>query len=120
MLQSLSEMYGITINEILSARRLAESDFRERAEENLKTALSDSPFTLEEKIEFYKKKWKKDHRWGSALTRLAICMMLVVGVAKGETLMIVVYFTANMVQYLIERNRMMAYVEDRAFDGTGR
>ncbi len=120
MLQCLSEMYGITINEILSARRLSENDFRRQAEENIKTALSDSPFTLEEKIDFYKKKWKKEHRWGSALTRLAICILLVVGVARDETLLIIGYFAANMAQYVIERNQMMAYVEDRAFDGTGR
>ena len=40
MLQILSEFYGVSINEILSGERLSEVDFREKAEENLKTALS--------------------------------------------------------------------------------
>ena len=49
MLQMLSEMYGITINEILSGERLGEKEYRQKAEENIKVTLSASAFTWKEK-----------------------------------------------------------------------
>ena len=56
MLQQLSEIYGISINELLSGQRLAENDYRLQAEENIKSALNCSSFTLKERIAFFKKK----------------------------------------------------------------
>ena len=47
MLQMMSEVYGLTINEILSGERLTQEQYRQKAEENIKTALSESAFTLQ-------------------------------------------------------------------------
>lgn len=38
-LQSLSELYGVSINEILSAKRLSDIEYRSGAEENVKATL---------------------------------------------------------------------------------
>lgn len=118
MLQSLSGLYGITINEILSGQRLEEDSYQEKAEENIKAALA-GPFTLEEKIEFYKSKWKKDHFWTGVFFRTLIWGLLAVGLVTREPLWSAGYGLASLVYYCVERNRMMTYVEDRAFDGTG-
>lgn len=120
MLQLLSELYGITINEILSGEKLSAQQYREKAEENIRTVLSESAFTLHEKIEFYKKKWKKDHFMESLCERVLLCVLLVVGILTHELLWTIAYVIANVVYYCIERNRMMAYVEAHAFDGSGR
>ncbi len=60
MLQALSELYGITINEIISAQRLSRTEYVEKAEENIRTALDKSAFTLKEKQEYFAKKWTRE------------------------------------------------------------
>lgn len=119
MLQSMSELYGITINEILSAERLTAEEYREKAEENIRSVLDSSPFTLEEKIDFYKKKWKKDHYWACLMARVLIWVLLAIGIMTRELLWTIGYAIANVVYYCVERDRMMTYVEAHAFDGSG-
>ena len=119
MLQGLSELYGITINEILSGERLTGEEYREKAEENIKTALERSPFSLEEKVEYYKGKWRKDHFWTCTVIRILIWGLLAVGLMTRELLWSVGYAAASLIYYCIERNQMMTYVEARAYDGTG-
>ena len=119
MLQLLSDLYGLSINEILSAQRLNPDQYRQKAEENLKTIVSKSPFTLQEKIAFYKRKWKKDHFVTGLLVRLLIVCLLFQGVFTKNLLWTIGYAVANVVHSLIERNQMMIYVEAHAYDGTG-
>lgn len=119
MLQSLSELYGITINEILSGERLTAEEYREKAEENIRSALDSSPFTLEEKIDYYKRKWKKDHYWFCLIARVLIWVLLAIGIMTRELLWTIGFGIANVVYYCVERNQMMTYVEAHAFDGSG-
>lgn len=117
MLQRLSELYGITINEILSAERLDEKAYREKAEENIKSALVSS-FTLKERMEYFKKKWRREHIFDLVMGMLAAAGLYAVGILWLDGLQIVgclfcVYFLIRW------NNQMMSYVEDRAFDGSG-
>ena len=50
MLQRLSERYGVSINELLSGERLTAESYREKAEENIKSALHQSAFSVQERI----------------------------------------------------------------------
>ncbi len=59
MLLELSNFYGVSINEILSGRRLDDTEAKSAADENLKSVLEESPFSLEEKKQYFTKKWKK-------------------------------------------------------------
>jgi transcriptional regulator with XRE-family HTH domain len=119
MLQLLSEMYGITINEILSGERLSEQEYREKAEENIKTTLSSSAFTLKEKMDFFKRKWQKEHLFTTVLGWLMIAVGLVAGTIFDNGLQLLA-IVAGFVFIIMRRNQMMSYVEDRAFDGSGR
>ena len=119
MLQALSEFYGLTINEILSAQRLNPDEYQQKAEENLKAVVSTSPFTLQDKIDFFKHKWKKEHFFTSLLIRLLIVCLLFQGIFTKNLLWTIGYAVANVVHSLIERNQMMIYVEAHAYDGTG-
>ena len=57
MLEELSTMYGMTINELLSGKKLSTEEYKEMAETNIKETLKESTFSLKEKQEFFKKKW---------------------------------------------------------------
>jgi transcriptional regulator with XRE-family HTH domain len=119
MLQALSTYYGITINEILSGQRLSEQEYRAHAEENVKSALAESSFTLKEKLEYYKIKWKREHRADWVFAVLLAILLCVVGVMKDNGLQIAGPLWISVFS-VVQYNRMMAYVEDRAFDGSGR
>ena len=119
MLQSLSQLYDVTINELLSGQRLSEAAYQKKAEENIKTALAASSFTLEERVAFYQHKWKKDHFQSRILVRLLLGSMLVISLWTHNLLWTAFYAVVGTSYYAMERNRMMTYVEARAFDGSG-
>ena len=62
MLEELSNMYGMTINELLSGKKLSTEEYKEMAETNIKETLKASAFSLKEKQEFFKKKcgWRNN------------------------------------------------------------
>ena len=51
----MSEKFGVSINEILSGKRLTDKEYITTAEENLVQTIKNSSFSLKEKIDFYKK-----------------------------------------------------------------
>ena len=57
MLLALSELYGVSMNELVAGERLTPEALPEKAEENLTAA-----FQLSERKDFWRKKWEKDHR----------------------------------------------------------
>lgn len=115
MLQLLSELYGISINEILSGQRLAETAYKEKAEENIKSAL-ESSFTLKEKIDFYKKKWLKEHRLSTFICFGIYILLIVFGIHQDNRGLHLLAFAFMFVFIILRYNMMMAYVERRAFD----
>ncbi len=118
MLQTLSDFYGITINEILAAQTLSQEQFREKAEENVKTALKNSTFGLNEKIAFFQRKWDKEHFVGNALGMLLALALIVVGsVCDNGWQLVGTVFGFSWL--LVRQNQRKSYVEQRAFDGSG-
>lgn len=122
MLQGLSELYGLSINEILSCRRLSEAEYRKQAEDNIKSALRSSAFTYRERADYFKRKWDKEHFWGN----LAGCMLILgiwlyVLLVKPDNASELAVISAVAVPILVlwRRNQKMVYIEARAFDGTG-
>ena len=119
MLQALSTYYGVSINDILSGQRLTEREYRAHAEENMKSALAESSFTLKEKMDYFKKKWNREHIADWVFAVLLAILLCVVGVMRDNGLQIVGALWVSGFA-IVQNNRMMAYVEDRAFDGSGR
>lgn len=120
MLQLLSELYSITINEILCCQRLEERQFREKAEENLKTALCESAFALKEKIDYYERKWMKDHLFGNIVGTIFVLASIPLLGHFVEDIGGVLGFGLGVILCLVRRNQKMAYIEEHAFDGSGR
>lgn len=118
MLLELSKLYDVSINEILSGQRLTEAEYHEMAEENIKAAL-ESSFSLQEKMEYFKRKWRKEHRFEDILATIAVLGLSFAGYHYDNGLQFVAILLP-LIYYGIRNNRMMTYVESHAFDGTGR
>ncbi len=115
-LQLLSEFYGVSINELLSGKKLTDEEYKAVAEENIKSVLSISTFSLKEKIGYYKKKWLKEHMAG-LLLQLAVMVILVITMYIYYKNLLPLMIIAVPVCYAINNNRMMSYVEANAYDG---
>ncbi|MBQ2602472.1 MAG: helix-turn-helix transcriptional regulator [Oscillospiraceae bacterium] len=116
MLEELSHMYNMTINELLSGKKLSTEEYKEMAESNIKETLKASTFGLKEKQEFYKKKWLKDHTAIMVFIGLCIIAVFVAGAIMRNPL---IGYTAILMLVLAHgwrNNTMMTYVEKHAFD----
>ena len=118
-LLAMSEMFGVTVNELLSGHRLKEEEYKQAAEENLTQAIKSSSFALKDKIEFFKKKWLKDHV--AIMVFLGICIIgvFVAGIFLKNAIVCYGAFIFLVGAHCWRNNAMMTYVEKRAFDGTG-
>ena len=118
-LLAMSELFGVSINELLSGKRLLEAEYKVAAEENLKQTVRTSSFTLKDRIDFYKSKWLKEHRIIMILIGIGIVGVLLVGIILKNAWLIGATFILLLLAHAWRNNTMMAYVEDNAFDGSG-
>ena len=119
-LLAMSELFGVSINEMLSGKRLSEAEYKAAAEENLKQTVRTSSFTLKDRIDFYKSKWLKEHRTIMILIGIGIVGVLLVGIILKNAWLIGTTFILLLLAHVWRNNTMMAYVEDNAFDGSGK
>lgn len=117
MLEELSNMYGMSINELLSGKKLSMEEYKEMAETNIKETLKASAFSLKEKQEFYKKKWLKDHIAIMVFIGICIIGVFVAGIVDRNSLVGYVAVLMLVLAHGWRNNTMMAYVEKYAFDG---
>ena len=120
MLVSMSNLFHVTINELLSGKRLTQDEYKIAAEENLRQVVKASSFTLKEKIAFYKKKWLKEHIAAMCCWGIGIITVLVVGIILSLPILVSAAMLLLLAGHAWRNNTMMAYVERNAFDGTGR
>ena len=119
MLLSMSKLFDVSINELLSGKRLSQEEYKDAAEENLSRIVKTSSFTLKEKIIFYKKKWLREHIASMCIWVIGIVAALVVGIALSFPLLIAIAVLLLVVGHGWRNNAMMTYVERNAFDGGG-
>ncbi len=118
-LLTMSEMFGVSVNELLSGHRLKEEEYKQAAEENLTQTIKSSSFALKDKIDFFKKKWLRDHI--AIMVFLGICIIgvFVAGAIMKNSLIGYVAILMMVLAHCWRNNTMMTYVEQNAFDGTG-
>lgn len=85
ILQILSKLYDVSINEILSGERLDTDTYKEKAEENIVTALHNSTADLPEKVRQYKSEWRKKHWIELLLEIVALFSILICGAIFDKT-----------------------------------
>ena len=118
MLVMLSNLYGLTINELLSGKKLTTEEYKEMAEANMKEALEASTFTLKDKIEFFKKKWRKEHIAVMVFIGICIVTVFIIGAIKRISLLGSVAVLMLVLAHGWRNNTMMAYVEKHAYDAS--
>lgn len=113
---TLSEMFGVSINEILSGRKLSSSEYKAAAEENLCRCMDDSMFTVHEKHAYYKNKWLRDHM--AAMLGLAILVieMVTAGIVMKEPLLVAGSSLLLAGAHAWRHNAMMGYTEHHIYD----
>lgn len=119
ILMSLSEMYDISINEILSGKRLSELEYKNAAEENLTQALKSTSFTLKDRISYFKKKWLKEHIAIMVFIAVIIIGIIIAGILSKNFWILAASIPSLVLAHAWRNNTMMTYVEKNAFDGTG-
>ena len=118
MLEELSNMYGMTINELLSGKKLSTEEYKEMAETNIKETLKASTFELKEKQEYFKKKWLRDHVAVMVFVGICIIGAFVAGAIMRNSLVGYVAILMLVLAHGWRNNAMMTYVERYAFDGS--
>lgn len=116
----MSELFNVSVNELFSGKRLSSEEYRNAAEENLAQTIKASSFTLKDKIDFYKKKWLKDHIAIIVFWGICIVGVLMAGFILNKYWMGYVSFIFLVVGHGWRNNTMMAYVENNAYDGSGK
>ena len=113
------ELFDVSVNEILSGKRLLAEEYKEAAEINLTQTLKASSFSLKERIDFYKAKWLKEHI--SIMVFIGICIIGVAlaGVVCKQGWIISIAIFLLLVAHGWRNNTMMAYVEKNAYNGSG-
>ena len=119
VLLAMSQLFNVSVNEILSGKRLLAEEYKEAEETNLAQTLKTSSFSLKERIDFYKSKWLKEHI--SIMVFIGIC---IIGVALAEVVckqgwIISIAIFLLLVAHGWRNNTMMAYVEKNAYNGSG-
>jgi len=115
MLQGLSKLYNISINEILCGERIAEENYQAKAEETIAGILSGSSFSFKERSDFWKRKWQKDHLVTNIVLLVLLLVILVAGILLSMPLIAGLAPVFAVVVYMVRRNNMMIYVENNLY-----
>lgn len=114
-LLELSRFYSVSINEILTGERLDEATYKRAAEENLRSALTCSTFSYREQMDYFKKKWRREH-WGLFVVIIcALITLLVVGIMRDNMIFLILANVCAVWNVLACHNSMMAYAEGKVF-----
>ncbi|MDE6141247.1 MAG: helix-turn-helix domain-containing protein [Bacilli bacterium] len=109
----LCNILGITLNEFFLGERIKEEEFKEKADQNLFNVLEGSVFSLEEKIKYYRKKWKKDHRFELTVELIICLVLLFIFFDKKEVFILAII--GSLVWTRVKYNQMMLYIESHAY-----
>ncbi len=117
MLQALSELYGLTINELLAAQRLTPEEAPSKAEENLAQLIKENHvFQLNEQKQYWRDKWLRDHRGTIILLIIAYAVSQLIGLMIDR---IMLNATSSLIAIGIAvffSNARDSYVEHHLYD----
>ena len=114
IMQELCKILDITLNELFSGEKIPNNKYKEVADNNLLSALENSVFTLKDKVDYFKKKWEKEHFLELTFVMLIIVFFIVYGFIKDNGLQYL-FMIIGFISGIIENNRMMAYIERNTY-----
>lgn len=114
-LQLLSQIFQVSLNELLAGERLTEEAFRQKADENLLAVAKESAFSRKEKEAYYIRKWRREHLPLLAALALILLAAAAVPLLVGRPWLAGAAPVIGLVEYAWQNNKMMAYVEERLY-----
>ena len=112
--KEICKILDISLNEFFSGEKLTDETFKEVADSNLLNALENSVFTVKDKIDFFKKKWQKEHFFELTIVMVVIVFFIIYGFIKDNGLQYL-FMIIGFISSIIENNKMMAYIEKNAY-----
>ena len=112
----MSELFDVSINELLAGQRLSDDEYKQTADNNLTEALRSSSFTTKDKIDFFKKKWLKDHIFIMIVIGICILGVLAAGIILQNPILCSFSVILLLLGQIWRNNAMMAYVEKHIYD----
>lgn len=118
-LKLLSEVFRISINELLCGEKLTDANFRKKADENIAAVYRDSSFTVKEQSAYWKRKWLKEH-----IALIVSCGLITICLFFWAWYMFLPWLCGAcpllcLTVYALLHNRMMIYIEDRIYPESG-
>ncbi|MBQ8555324.1 MAG: helix-turn-helix transcriptional regulator [Clostridia bacterium] len=117
MLLALSELYGVSINELVAGERLTPEELPAKAEENLAAVMKENAtFQLQDRKKYWQEKWLADHRWQIAILIGVFCgsTLLTIGIRRTDMTASIALISMGLAVFL--RDRCDNYVEHHLYD----
>ena len=104
----------------MSGKRLSGEEYKKAAENNLKQTITSISFFLKDRVEYYRKKWLKDHIAIMVFTWICTLAVMITGIVMKNLVIIYISIHIIIIFHAWTHNSMMAYVENGAFEDSGR
>lgn len=115
MLQLLSKVFDVGINDLLAGGKIADEDFRQKAEENIIEVATSSAFSFEDRKVYFKRKWRKEHIALFVILGLILIASAVIPLIIDKLWLISFSPVIALIEYGYQNNRMMIYVENQLY-----
>ncbi len=115
MLQELSKLYNVSINELLCGERIPEENYAQKAEETITSILANDTFSFKEREDYWKRKWNKDHLPANVALGAILAVAFAAGIFLSGPLVIGSIPVLALIVFLKRRNDMMIYVENNLY-----
>ena len=115
MLQLLSKVFDVGINDLLAGEKIADEDFRQKAEEKIIEVATSSAFSFEDRKVYFKRKWRKEHIALFVILGLILIASAVIPLIIDKLWLISFSPVIALIEYGYQNNRMMIYVENQLY-----
>lgn len=115
MLQKLGQFFNVSINELLEGRFLSDEEFRRKADEHIIALSAESPFSLEEKRNYWKRKWRKEHIALMIALIFTVSLFIIIPLIIHKPWLAGFSPLAALMAYGYQNNQMMIYVENNLY-----
>lgn len=115
MLQLLSKVFDVGINDLLAGEKIADEDFRQKAEENIIEVATSSAFSFGDRKVYFKRKWRKEHIALFVILGLILIASAVIPLIIDKLWLISFSPVIALIEYGYQNNRMMIYVENQLY-----
>lgn len=116
MLQFLAQELHVSLNELLAGEKIADEEFRQKADENILAVSKESAFTLEERKAYFKNKWRKEHKSLFVILLFILIAAAVIPLIAGKPWLVGFAPSVALIEYGYQHNKMMIYVENCLYE----